>query len=310
MKAIQYSQFGEPDVLELVEIPEPEPGPDEVQIRVRAAGLNPVDWKLRKGAMPGAFLFRLKLPFVPGAEASGMVEKVGRNVQGFQAGDEVVVFHSALNGGACAERMVVSSRHCHRKPENLSFEEAAACPLAALTAYQMMKGLDLSGRRLLILGASGGVGHFGVQIGKVLGANVTAVASEKNASFLRDLGSDEVLSYDASDYEERLSKYDVYMDAVSARSPSEVASLLNPGAAYLNTLPNPLHFLQCLVRGLTYRGALVQPDPEDMQLLLQWLSEARVRPRIDATYSLEDTAEAHRASETGRTTGKIAIKVS
>ncbi|MCB1137460.1 MAG: NADP-dependent oxidoreductase [Leptospiraceae bacterium] len=310
MKAILYRKFGGPEGLEYTDVSDPKPGSHEVVIRIRAAGVNPVDWKLHRGKLPGAFLFRLKLPFVPGAEAAGIVEEVGSQVKELAPGDEVVAFHSALQGGAYAEKMLTSVDNCQKKPAGISFEESASAPLAALTAYQLMKGLQTSGKRLLVLGASGGVGHFGVQIGKLLGADVTGVASARNQEFLKKLGCEAALAYDDPNFSESLEAYDVVLDAAASRSPAELAPHMNKGASYLNTLPSPAHWMQCKFRGFGYRGAMVRSSPEDMATLMGWLEKGEVRPVVEKTFPLEQTAEAHRLSETGHARGKIVLVVS
>jgi NADPH:quinone reductase-like Zn-dependent oxidoreductase len=184
---------------------------------------------------------------------------------------------------------------------------AGGAPLAALTAYQLLKGLALEGRHLLVLGASGGVGHFAVQIGVLLGCRVTAVASSRNQDFLKSLGAHAVLAYDAPDFADQLTRCDIYFDAVAKESPSSVSRILNKGSCFLSTLPNPLHFMQAMFGGLKYRGAMVKSNPADLELLAEWLQSGRLKVHIDRKFALAEAADAHRASESGRTRGKIIL---
>ncbi|MBR31731.1 MAG: hypothetical protein CMN77_10465 [Spirochaetaceae bacterium] len=307
MKAIQYSKFGGPDVLQWTELKESTPGPDQVAIRVKAAGVNPVDWKLRSGSIPFSFLFRLKLPFVPGAEVSGIVAETGKNVTSFKPGDEVIGYHSALEGGGYAERILMKASCCQPRPSNVSFEEGAGAPLAALTAYQLMKGLVKEDSRVLVLGGSGGVGHFGIQIARAMGARVTAVASSRNLQFLADLGASEGFAYDDSDYPGQLKNYDIVLDAVARSNPAELSGRIERRGAFLSTLPNPVHFAEAALRGIHYRGAMVESRPEDMRKLMAWLASGEVRTHIDSTFPMDQAKEAHRKSEEGHAKGKIVL---
>ena len=307
MKAIQYQKFGSADVLEWTDRKDPEPSPDQISIIVKAAGLNPVDWKLRSGSIPFSFLFRLKLPFVPGAEVAGIVAEVGKDVKDFQPGDEVIGFHSALEGGGYAERAVMKARNCQTRPAGIDFAHGAGAPLAALTAYQLLKGLAKPGSNVLILGGSGGVGHFAVQIGRALGARVTAVASSRNLEFLAELGANEAFAYDDSDYPGQLSSYDIVLDAVAKSSPSQLSENINRHGAFLSTLPNPVHFAEAALRGIHYRGAMVESRQEDMIQLMKWLDSGEVKTHIDCTFPLEKAADAHRESEKGHAKGKIVL---
>lgn len=307
MKAIQYSKFGDADMLQWTEVSEPSPGPEQVCIEVKAAGVNPVDWKLRSGSIPFSFLFRLKLPFVPGAEVAGLVTEIGEQVKDLKVGDEVIGFHSALEGGGYAQKVIMKEANCQIKPGNISFEEGAGAPLASLTAYQLMKGLPLDGSQVLVLGGSGGVGHFGIQIAKALGARVTAVASSRNLEFMSEIGAHECLAYDDSDYPNQLKSYDIVLDAVARSTPAGLSTHINRRGAFLSTLPNPVHFAEAALRGIHYRGAMVDSKPEDMRLLMRWLESGEVKTHVDTTFEIQNAAAAHRESEKGRTRGKIVL---
>ncbi|MBE7439028.1 MAG: NADP-dependent oxidoreductase [Spirochaetales bacterium] len=305
MKAIVYRKLGPADVLQVEELPDPLPAAHQLQIQVRAIGTNPVDFKLRSGTLPLAFLFAWKLPFIPGAECSGIVSAVGAAVRDFVPGDRVVAFHSALAGGAYAEKWVVDQKYCLRLDDRMDFATAAAFPLAGLTALQLLDGLP--GAAALVYGASGGVGHLALGIARQLGFTVTAVASKRNGDFLRELGADHVMAYDTENFGEGAGVYDVFLDAVAAYTPASAARFLRPRGAYLTTLPHPLHFLPAWRRGLKYRGAMVQSRKADLARLQDWIVSGKVKVHVDQKLPLAEAKEAHRLLEQGRTRGKIVL---
>jgi len=305
MKAIVYRKLGAADVLQLEDRSDPEPGAHQVLIDVQAMGTNPVDYKLRSGDLPFSFFFALKLPFIPGAECSGIVSAVGAAVRDFVPGDRVVAFHSALRGGACAEKFATEAKNCLKMDDRLDFVTAAAFPLAGLTALQLLDGLP--GSTALIYGASGGVGHLALGIARELGLKVTAVASRRNSDFLRQLGAETILAYDDPNFAAELGVYDIFLDAVAGYSPATARKYIQPGGAYLTTLPHPFHILTAFRHGLRYRGAMVQSRRADMERLQEWIASGKVKVHVDQTLPLERAAEAHRLLESGRTRGKIVL---
>lgn len=218
MQARGFRHYGGVEVLEPLTLPVPTPGPNEVRIKVAAAGVNPADWRLRSGQF--RFAMRLKLPFVPGSDIAGVVAAVGPQVSQFRPGDAVYAMTPAAQGGGYAEYAVIAAEHAAQAPQGISFAQAAGTPLVALTALQALrdKAELQAGQRLLVYGASGGVGSFAVQIGKAMGAEVTAAASGRNRELVAGLGADAVLDYTAEDVTAARERYDVIFDAVNVLS--------------------------------------------------------------------------------------------
>jgi NADPH:quinone reductase-like Zn-dependent oxidoreductase len=234
MKAIAYEGFGSPGILRYQDIEKPRPGDNEVLVKIRAASINPLDWKLMKG---GPFLFRVLLglgkPKIrrPGVDVAGEIEAIGRNVTQFKPGDEV--FGTCV--GAFAEYATSASTFGMKsalalKPHSVTFEQAASAPVAALTALQGLrdKGRIQAGQKVLINGAAGGVGTFAVQIAKLFGANVTGVCGAANLDLVRSLGADQVIDYTQADFTKRTERYDLFLDCVGNRSLSACRRVLNP----------------------------------------------------------------------------------
>ena len=213
MHAIFYRRPGQPDVLEYGNLPEPAISDRQILVKIRAAGVNPVDWKMRR--------LRLRLPWqrwpmIPGSDLAGEVTRVGRAVRRFRPGDAVYAMLSPFSGGACAEYAAVPEGRAARKPDRLTFVEAAAVPLAGLAALQALRDLGRirSGQRVLINGASGGVGSFAVQIAKVYGADVTAVTGRTHVDFVKSLGADRMIDYQAEDFTASDARYDLIFDEI------------------------------------------------------------------------------------------------
>jgi NADPH:quinone reductase-like Zn-dependent oxidoreductase len=312
MKAVMYRNYGGPDVLETADVPEPVIRDDEILIRVRATSVNPVDWKFRSGKPRIPFL---KLPRITGLDVCGTVVGVGRSVTRFKKGDDLFAMLSAFAGGGCAEYAAVPERQAAMKPGNLSFAEAAAVPLAGLTALQTLRdyGGIKTGDRVLINGASGGVGSFAVQIARVFGAEVTGVASGKNRDFVLGLGAGRAIDYITEDFTDGTPRYDIIFDAVSSRSFRECRPVLKPKGIYLSTLPKVSTAIRmvtgAILGGKRSRVISVRPVGADLEVLRAWIEENRLTPRIDRVYPMEKTAEAQTASETGRARGKIVIEI-
>ena len=246
MKAIVFHAFGGNDVIELREAPMPTPGPDEVLIRVHAAGVNPVDWKVREGQ--SKILTGSRFPKILGIECSGEVVEKGSHVKKFKAGDAVIA-NAGMRLGAYAEYVAVRGKTVYPKPEIVTFEDAASLPIAGLTALQALrdKGRLAPGMKALINGASGGVGTFAVQIAKILGAEVTAVCSAANAGLVKGLGADHVIDYHQQDFTTIAERYDCIFDVVSSRSFGECKKALTERGVYVNTLPSPSLFWNIFV---------------------------------------------------------------
>ena len=323
MKAIVQDKYGSPDVLELKEIDKPVVEDDEVLVRVRAASVNPADWHYMRGLpyimRPQAGLGKPKNG-VLGRDISGRVETVGKEVTRFRTGD--AVFANVERGGF-AEYAGVPEGLVVPKPANLTFEQAAAVPLAALTALQ---GLRDAGRvqpeqMVLIIGASGGVGTFAVQLAKSLGAEVTGVCSSRNAELVRSLGADHVIDYTQEDFTQGGEKYDLIFQLAGTRSPSECRRALTPtGTLVLSSGESSGRWLGPVDRMIKAAvlspfvsqklGAfLARPKRDDLQFLKELIEAGTVSPVIDRTYPLREVPEAIRYLEEGHTRGKIVITV-
>lgn len=313
MQAVGFRRYGSADVLEQLQVPRPTLTDTSVLIRVVAASVNPADWRFRSGQF--RFVIRLKLPFVPGADVAGIVEAVGSAVTGFRPGDAVYAMLPTALGGGYAEYAVATEDQVARMPRNLSFTEAAAVPLTALTALQALrdKAELQSGAHVLINGASGGVGTFAVQIAKALGAHVTAVCSGRNADFVRQLGADAVLDYTQQHVTAGEPCYDVIFDAVNTLAFRSARQALRPNGILVTV--NPIaeklspRWLARFRGGRHLRSLLVQPSSSDLETLTTWLETRRIRPIIDHCYPLLDAADAHRSSETMRARGKLVLIV-
>ena len=327
MKAIRYYRYGPPDVLQLADVEMPAVGDDEMLVRVRAASVNPLDWHFMRGApylvrmmaglsRPRAGAARL------GADMAGSVEAVGGNVTGFRPGDEV--FGGLENRGTLAE--YISIRHdgpVLTKPAGLTFEQAASVPVAGYTALQALrdKGRVRTGYKVLVNGASGGVGTFTVQIAKALGAEVTGVCSTRNAEMVASIGADRVVDYTREDFTRAGPRYDLLIDIAGSRTLSETRRVLVPkGVLVAVGGPDQGRWVGPLSR--TARMALLSPavsqrmtfflarqNSGDLAVLRDLLDAGKVTPVIDRTYPLTETAEAIRYLETGHARGKVVITV-
>lgn len=313
MQAIGFRCYGPADVLEALDIARPALTPNGVMIRVVAAGVNPADWRFRSGQF--RFALRLKLPFVPGADVAGIVEEVGAAVTRVQPGDAVYVMVPPAQGGGYAEYAVAREDQVARMPGNLSFAEAAAVPLTALTALQALrdKANLQPGMRVLICGASGGVGTYAVQIAKALGAHVTATCSGRNVALVQRLGADEVIDYTHHAISDGAPRFDVVFDAVNVVSFRRGRRVLCPNGVMVSVNPfadklSP-GWLARFRGGRRIRSLFVQPSGADLATLTAWIEAGQVRPVIDRYYPLADAAAAQRYSETLRVRGKLVLLV-
>jgi NADPH:quinone reductase-like Zn-dependent oxidoreductase len=312
MKAVVFHAYGGNDVIGVTDMPKLSPGPDEVLIRVHAAGVNPVDWKIRQGE--ARFLTGWKFPKILGIECSGEIVETGAHITKFKAGDAVISTGS-LRLGAYAEYTAVLESRAFLKPESISFEEAAAIPIAGMTAAVALrdKGRIEAGKKVLINGASGGVGTFAVQIAKLYNADVTGVCSAGNAGLVKDLGADRVIDYREQDFTKTGERYDIIFDTVSSRSFSECRKALTANGVYINTLPSLSIFWDIfatsLLPGKKAATIMVGHKKADMDWLCGHLETGRLKVILDRVYPLEQVKEALNFSETGRVRGKVVLKV-
>ena len=316
MKAIVTSGMGRHAPLVVGDAPRPSPGRNDLLVAVHASSVNPKDWKLNRNIAalipPLGGLLRTNLF---GDDLSGVVVGKGAGVTGFEIGDTVYGMDMRLRTNACGEFAIIDQRRVAHKPANLSHEQAAAVPLAALTALQAFRKAHVgAGTRLLIIGASGGVGTFAVQIGKALEAEVTGVCSGRNADLVRKLGADAVIDYTAEDYLQRDDDFDVVFDATSHESPDTCESLLKENGIFVSTGGYAHAYLnvarrKVLRRHVQAKLVIVESWTRDLQTLAQWIEAGRVTPVIDSLYPLAELDEAYRRSQTGRAQGKIVIQV-
>ncbi|NEB79532.1 NADP-dependent oxidoreductase [Streptomyces sp. SID14478] len=306
MKAMTYEKYGASDVLSLSERPVPKVGPGEVLVRVRYAAVNPVDWKVMSGGLDG--MMDTFFPVIPGWDVSGVVERVGIDTPEFEPGDEVFAYarKDYVHGGTFAEFVTVPVRALAAKPRSLNWGEAAGIPLAGLTAYQTLTRLDTgSGDTVLVHGASGGVGTFGVQIARALGARVIGTASESNHDRLRDLGAEPV-SYG-----------DGLVDRVKALAPEGVDVVVDYVGGVLDTTRAVLKdggrhasIADPDVMAAGGQWMWARPDAAGLRALAALADEGKLRVPVAETFDLERTGEAFDLSRTGHVHGKILVRVS
>ena len=320
MKAIVREIYGPPDVLHLEDVPLPTVGDGDVLVRVQAASANAGDWHLLRGTpLPFRLIAGLRTPKfkIIGNDIAGSVEAVGRNVTGFRPGDEVFGELSRCGFGAYAEFAAAPEKALALKPANLSFEEAAAIPTAGCTALQgLRQGRIKRGQRVLINGASGGVGTFAVQIAKTFGTEVTAVCSTRNVDAVRSLGSDHVLDYTKDDFAAIGQRYDLILAANGDRSIWDYKRALTADGAYVMTggsnrqLTDALLFGPLLSIGRQKLGnVLVKPSQADLLFLKELCEAGKVRPTIDRRFPLSEVPAAVRYVEDGHARGKIVITI-
>jgi NADPH:quinone reductase-like Zn-dependent oxidoreductase len=325
MKAIRYCEYGPPDkVLKLEQVEKPVPNDNQILIRVRAVSLRFFDGGMLGGSVPGRLLFGLRKPknTTPGSDFAGTVEGIGRNVTEFKPGDEVF----GVKAGSLAEYICVrADRAVVSKPANVTFEQAAAIP-TALVALQGLRdtGRLKAGQKVLINGASGGVGTFAVQIAKALGAEVTGVCSTKNLDLVRSLGADHVIDYTKEDFTKGSQRYDVIYDLVSNRSFAERRQILKPGGICVlagiggsgmrkETLSQFMNGLTASLRSRFSNEKFVSfgvdINKKDLGILGDLTESGKVSPALTKTYPLTETAAAYNYLETGHVQGKIAITI-
>ncbi len=324
MRAAAIDGYGGSERLVIREVEVPRPGPGQVLFRVRAASVNPIDWKIRAGKM--RLLKRAPFPAVLGFDAAGEVVEIGPEVSRFAPGDEVYGLLDNPVGGAYAEYAVARESSLAPKPGSLSFEEAAAVPLAGLTALQALRdrGELAPGERLLVNGAAGGVGHFAVQIGVALGAHVTGVASGRNQELVLGLGAERAIDYEEVDFtgedaaDAAGAAYDVIFDAVGSRSFDDCTAVLaREGGIYVTTLGGLKLWIWIAItalgglfgHGRRARFVLAHPSGQDLDILGRLADLGKLRPAVGRVYPLEEIQRAHAASESGHTRGKIVVRI-
>jgi NADPH:quinone reductase-like Zn-dependent oxidoreductase len=308
MRAVMFDSYGSPQVLTLKEVPSPQTAAGEVLVRVHAAGVNPLDWKVRAGHVKAWLQHRL--PLIPGWDVSGVVEAVGSGVRAFKVGDAVYGMLDFTHNGAYAEYVATGTRNLAPKPGSIDHVHAAAVPLAALTAWQALFNVArlTLGQTVLIHGAAGGVGHFAVQFAKWKGARVIGTASSGNEGFLRELGADEVIDYRTRPFEEVVHDVDVVFDPIGGDTQERSWKVLKKGGVLVATLgiSSPEAATEHGVRG---EGVMVGPDNAQLTQIATLIDAENVKPAVSAVLPLAEAARAHELSQTGHVRGKIVLKV-
>lgn len=311
MRAMQYLAYGGPERLVLRTPEAPRPSPTQLLVRVHASSVNPLDWKLHKGTY--RWVVPVHFPSIPGFDIAGEVVEVGVEVSRFKPGDRVFAMLDSRTGGACAEYAVVGESAAANVPDSLDVREAAALPLAGLTALQALRDLGhvAAGQHVLVVGGSGGVGHLAIQLARAFGARVSAVCSTRNVEMVRNLGAERVIDYAKQRDFSTDAHYDLIFDTVGSAPVRAFLSFLGRKGVVVSTLPSvgrvAAALLMPLYSGKRVRIVTVEPRGKDLERLSLLCSEGKLHPVIDRVVALEDLAAAHQYSQTRRTSGKVVI---
>ncbi len=313
MKCIAIDSFGGRDKLQLKELPVPEIGPDEILIRVKAAGVNPVDWKIREGLLEGRLPHQF--PIILGWDAAGVVKRIGKKVSRFKTGDAVMTYarKPVIQGGTYAEYVAVPENNAALKPQNLSLEKAAVLPLAGLTAYQaLFDALQLkSGETILVHAGAGGVGSYAIQLAKNAGAIILTTARQNNHDYVKSLGADLAIDYTQQDFCETVRKeypkgIDCVFDTIGGTTQEKSFGILKKGGRLVSILEisNQEKFE---TEGFRVSYVFVAPNAEQLEHLGKMAEKGSLKIFLAATYPLEEATRAHKQIETGHTRGKLAL---
>ncbi len=312
MKAAVINRFGEPEVFEIGEMDIPEIKDDELLIEVKAGSLNPIDWKQRIGNH--RFIFGAKFPIVLGYDVSGIVVKTGPGIKSLKESDEVCGVLSNKYGGGLGQYAVGKENGFTRIKPPVSLSESAVLPLAGLTALQALRdrGEIKEGKKLLLIGAAGGVGHFALQIASFFGADIYAVTSGQHIEFVKKLANCTIIDYKETRISSLSERFDIIFDTIGTYPFPQYKHLLYPGGIHVNILPRPKILLYKLISLFTgdkkVRTHLMKHDPDDLKLLMKWVAEGHLRLCIDKEFKLNEIGKAHAYMEEGHTQGKILIR--
>jgi NADPH:quinone reductase-like Zn-dependent oxidoreductase len=308
MKAIMVHAYGGPDVLKYEDVPRPEPKPDQMLVKVIAAAVNPVDGMIRSGKF--ANYFHTTLPLVPGFDIAGTVEKTGSKITKFKPGDGVYGYIGLRDGGGYAEFALATEEEASPKPKTLTFEQAAAVPLVATTAWQaLIDTAKLSaGQTVLIHGGSGGVGSMAIQIAKARGAKVLATASTANQDLLKQLGADVAIDYKKTKFEDVAKDVDVVLDPVGEDTLMRSYGVVKKGGFIVSLVAAPDQ-KQLEAHGIRGAGLDAKPDARELAEVTKLIEEKKIVPVVSAVLPLSDAAKAQAEAATGHTRGKIVLKV-
>jgi len=309
MKAVQIYSYGEPDVMIYEDAPMPQIKDDEVLVKIYASGVNPIDWKVRKGLARSRTQY--KFPLILGWDMCGIISEIGKDVTEFKKNDRVFGRPDTSRNGTYAEYIAVRANEISFAPKLLDGYSAAGIPLAGLTAWQAIfdHGKLDKGKRILIQGASGGVGTFAVQFARWKDAYIIGTSSEKNRQFLMDLGANEVLDYHKENYEKKYSDIDIVLDTIGGETQKKSLSMLKPGGILVSTVGIADEKI-VKEKGLIGIGFMAKSLPEQLKQIAQLADAGKVRPIIDHILPLSAAVEAHRMSEAGHIRGKIILTIS
>ena len=305
MKAVRIERYGNEDVVEIAEVDQPKPGAGQVLVKVKAAAVNPVDWKIRDGL---GDLFGLKPPLILGNEVAGTVEAVGDNVKDFAPGDDVYGHLSAHSGGY-AEYVAAPANEFVRKPKQIDFDTAASVPVAALTAWQGIfdHGKLESGQRILITGAPGAVGSMAVQLAKARGAHVIGTGSGRNEEFVRGLGADGFVDYKRAKFEEEVSGVDVVFDTVGGETQERSFQTLKRGGSLVSAV-NPPSAEKAKEFGVNMAMVMMTPKHDQLAEINRLLESGKLKVRVATVLPLAEVKKAHQLSSSGHAQGKIILR--
>ena len=305
MKAAQISQHGGPEVIEINEVPQPQPASGQVLVEVRAAALNPFDYKLRSGPMD------INFPFTLGGDFAGVVKEAAANVKDFKVSDGVYGWALAMGAGtgALAEMAAVNTDAIALKPNNINFEEAASLGLVGKSAIQALDQLNLAaGQKILIHGGAGGIGSTAIQYAKHLGANVATTARAEDFDFVKSLGASDAIDYQKQNFEEILKDYDAVFDTVGGETYKNSFKILKKGGAAVSMLERPDEKLANSY-GVKALYQATKHDRPTLEKLKDLVEQGAIKPQVDKAFPLEQTAEAFKYLETGHPHGKVVIQI-
>lgn len=306
-RAIRFHEYGGPEVMKIEEIARPVPKEGEVLVRVHALGVNPVDWKIREGLARARL--NIPLPAIPGGDLSGVIEEAAPSAEELRVGQPVFGMTGLL--GAYAELVALKADSCAPKPESLDYVQAAAVPLASLTAWQaLFEHAQLQrGQRVLVHAAAGGVGSFAVQIAHHAGAIVVGTASAANADYVRGLGAAEVIDYQHGSFAAHRGSFDVVFDLIGGDTSLRSLELLRKGGLHVGGVPAPALAQQADAAGIRVKTVQVHPDGRQLREISKLIDGGAIRPTIAAVFPWEQAGRAHEQSKSGHTRGKIVLKV-
>jgi NADPH:quinone reductase-like Zn-dependent oxidoreductase len=308
MKALVVHEFGGPEVMKYEDAPRPEPKDDEILVRVLAAAVNPVDSYVRQGMFAKRGMDNR--PAIIGYDISGVVQKTGANAKKFKAGDKVYSYLSVMRGGGYAEFAIAKESETALKPKNINFEEAAAVPLAATTAWQSLvdEAKLNAGQTVLVHGGSGGVGSFAIQIAKARGAKVIATASTAHQDLLKQLQVDQAIDYTTTKFEDMVKDVDVVLNCVRAEALARSYGVVKKGGIIVSITDEPDQ-TECIEHGIRGSRLGAHPDAKVLEELTKLIEAGKMKPIVSQTLPLADASKAHQQIETHHTLGKIVLKV-